>query len=268
MAKSVVHGALAFLAACGPGAPGDPSATASTSGDPPGSSSTVSSGAPPTTSTSSTTSTTSTTTATTATTTTAHDSSAGVTTTSAAPDGTSTTGTSTSTGFDTCDPGHTGDTIDDPGDVPDCVEPQVEWKEAHHDCIADCSTETELHGEGPAAGLHATRITFNIVAGVCGKGIQLQRFHIGSNPLQPAATVWAGLDCGLDPWLGSFPVTGRLADDTPFEATLTLDSYSGDWQSPDPVDPPRLFGSFTGDLVGSFEAVHCGKFDIYYDNCA
>lgn len=192
----------------------------------------------------------------------------GVTTTSAASDGTTTSGTTTSTsGFDTCDPGDTDDPIDHPGDVPTCDAPQVEWMVAHTDCIADCSTTTQLHGEGPAAGLSATRITFNIIHGACGKGLQLQRFHVGSSPLKPAAVVWALLDCGLDPWLGSHPVTGTLADDTPFEATLTIDSYAGDWQSSDPIDPPRLFGSFTGDLVGPFEAVHCGKFDKFL-NCA
>jgi hypothetical protein len=49
---------------------------------------------------------------------------------------------------------------------------------------------------------------------------------------------------------------------------MTLESYSGDWLSADPVDPPRLIGSFSGALVGPFEAVHCGSLDASSSNCS
>ncbi len=74
------------------------------------------------------------------------------------------------------------------------------------------------------------------------------------------------LECALDPWLGAHALDGTSPDDTPFATILTIDSYSGDWISEDPVDPPRLFGNFSGDLVGPFEPVHCAALDIY-SNC-
>jgi len=52
-----------------------------------------------------------------------------------------------------------------------------------------------------------------------------------------------------------------------FRATRTGWCFTSIWVSDDPVDPPRLLGSFSGDLVGPFEAVHCAALDLYYDNC-
>ena len=89
-----------------------------------------------------------------------------------------------------------------------------------------------------------TRITFGITYGACGKGLALERLYLRNNPYKRQAIVWAGIECALDPWIGDHVVQGRLADDTPFTATMTIDSYAGDWESADPVDPPRLFGSF------------------------
>lgn len=178
----------------------------------------------------------------------------------------STSGTTT-TGFETCGEGETVEPEGVPADLPFCIDPQVEWLEQHLDCALDCSDATQLHGEGPAAGLLlVSQITFSINYGVCGQGLRLQRFFLG-HPLAPQASVWAWLECGLDPWLGTFPVSGRLADGTDFSAMLTIDGYAGDWNSPDPVDPPRLFGSFTGDLVGPFDATHCAANDVRQVSC-
>lgn len=190
------------------------------------------------------------------------------TTTTTSPTTSGTTATST-TGLEPCE-----DTLaatdydrDEPGDVPQCVDAQVEWKLARVHCNIDCSTMTQLHGEGPAAGLPpVTQIAFGVDYGACGSGLTLSRFHLG-HPIKPQATLHAGIQCALDPWLGAHPVDGQLPDETSFAATMMIDSYAGDWQSDDPADPPRLFGSFSGDLVGPFEAVHCAALDIYYDNC-
>lgn len=38
-------------------------------------------------------------------------------------------------------------------------------------------------------------------------------------------------------------------------------------RGPDPVDSPRLFGSFSGDLVGPFEATHYALNDGYLFAC-
>lgn len=81
--------------------------------------------------------------------------------------------------------------------------------------------------------------------------------------------VFAGLECALDPWLGEHAVGGHLpVDGIDIAASMTIDSYAGDWDSIDPVDPPRLLGSFSGDLVGPFEAVHCAALDGHQNNCA
>ena len=80
--------------------------------------------------------------------------------------------------------------------------------------------------------------------------------------------VHAGLECALDPFLGSHEVGGWLLDSTDIDVTMTIESYAGDWHSEDPVDPRRLLGHFAGDLVGPFEAIHCAELDVFYDNCA
>ncbi len=80
--------------------------------------------------------------------------------------------------------------------------------------------------------------------------------------------IHAGLECALDPFLGSHEVGGWLLDSTDIDVTMTIESYAGDWHSEDPVDPRRLLGHFAGDLVGPFEAIHCAELDVFYDNCA
>ncbi len=191
------------------------------------------------------------------------------TTTTTSPTTAEATATST-TGLEPCEDtmAATIDTEDWPGSPPQCVDPQVEWKSHHIDCRIDCSTMTQLHGEGPAAGLRPVmQIAFGVDYSACGSGLTLSRFYLG-HPIKPLAIVNAYIECALDPWLGAHPVSGFLPDETPFEATMMIDSYAGDWLSEDPADPPRLLGSFSGDLVGPFEAIHCAAFDIYYDNCS
>lgn len=169
--------------------------------------------------------------------------------------------------FETC--GEMTDTSVEPvpADVANCVDPQIDWLSERLDCVLDCSNKTLLHGKGPAASLVlVSQITFDIGYGPCGHGLLLRRLHLG-HPSAPKATVSAYLECGLDPWIGAHAVNGWLADQTPFTATLTIDGYAGDWNSPEPVDPPRLFGSFSGDLVGPFEATHCALNDGYLFAC-
>jgi len=56
--------------------------------------------------------------------------------------------------------------------------------------------------------------------------------------------------------------------EVPLSLELTIDGFAGDWDDADPVDdPPRILGSFAGDLVGAFEAVHCAALDGYSNNC-
>ncbi len=49
---------------------------------------------------------------------------------------------------------------------------------------------------------------------------------------------------------------------------MTIDGSTGDWMSADPIDPSRIFGTFAGDLVGPFEAVHCASLDKSFWNCS
>lgn len=182
---------------------------------------------------------------------------------SATAEGTTTAGPA----FATC--GEETDTGVDPvpADVAFCVDPQIDWLEEHLDCALDCSDKTLIHGEGPAASLlMISQITFDIGYGPCGEGLLLRRLFLG-HPSAPKATVSAYLECGLDPWIGAHAVKGRLADGAAFTATLTIEGYAGDWVSPAPVDPPRLFGAFAGDLVGPFEATHCAMNDGFLFAC-
>jgi hypothetical protein len=252
---------LLLAAACGPGGPADGTGSTSdgmTGGDVTIAASTVA----PTTSTSGSS-------GSSGTSGTSEVTIADTTTTTTSGSSTSDGGATSTAGFEPCEDTILATTFleDGAGTVPKCVDAQVDWKSEHIDCKLDCSTMTDVHGDGPAAGMSpVTQVTFGIIYGACGTGITLRQFHLG-HPVKPQAIAQAYLECALDPWLGEHPVGGNLSDETPFDAVMMIDSYAGDWFSADPVDPPRLLGSFSGDLVGPFEAVHCAALDLFYDNC-
>ena len=85
----------------------------------------------------------------------------------------------------------------------------------------------------------------------------------------PGAVVFGGAECGPELWIGEYEREGKLSGSkTPIDVAMTIAGFTGDWMSVDPIDPPRIFGTFAGDLVGSFEAVHCAALDNYYWECA
>ena len=164
--------------------------------------------------------------------------------------------TTSSTGVAPCEDTIGGDPglEEVPGDNPKCADPQIEWLEDHVDCLVDCSTMTEIHGADAAAGLPViTQASFGVAYSVCGQGLALRFLRLGGLA-NPQVDFYMFLECGLDPWLGQYVITTTLPDNTPIETTLTIEGYSGDWISEDPIDPPRLFGSFSGHLAGPFEA--------------
>ncbi|WP_434420270.1 hypothetical protein [Nannocystis pusilla] len=237
--------ALALVSACGPGAPGDgPSsetADEATTGAASDSLATGSQGTGGTTTTSGTTI------ADTAESTDATDPSTATTTVA--------TGSETTT-----------------GDLPwgECEEPYLDWEEEHVDCVLDWPTTTMIHGEGPAAGLTpVTRVFFGVGYYACAlEGLELREVVL-DDPLAPSATFFGGASCGPDGWIGEHVREGELSgSNTPIDVTMTIDGFSGDWMSADPVDPPRLLGTLSGDLVGPFEAVHCAALDRAVSNCA
>ncbi|MCY1013400.1 hypothetical protein OV079_49315 [Nannocystis pusilla] len=74
-------------------------------------------------------------------------------------------------------------------------------------------------------------------------------------------------ECGPEQWPVTYELEGRFVDVSPFFTTMAIDGFIGDWLSTDPVDPPRIYGTFSGDLAGPFEAVHCAANDVFIDNC-
>lgn len=88
-----------------------------------------------------------------------------------------------------------------------------------------------------------------------------------ADPFEPTGRMFAAADCGPEQWPGVYVSTGKLTGSDELAAMLTIDGFAGDWVSAEPVDPPRFFGSFTGDLVGSFEAIHCSELDVAIFNC-
>lgn len=177
MARSSRAFGLMVMAACGPGT-SDPSGSSSASGTTSTSGSSSTAHAP------------------------TSDASATSSATTIMPETTSTAtsgvGTTVDTsmttmGFEPCGMGSTTDLGDWAGNVPECVDPQIEWMEEHLDCVLDCSTMTQLHGEGPAAALGSvTRITFGITYGACGKGLALERLYLGNNPTSARPSSGAG----------------------------------------------------------------------------
>jgi hypothetical protein len=257
---------VVLIAACGPGTPVD---TTSASGDPTGGTSlpTTSEPAPDSTSGTGASATTSGETA-------SGGSTSGETSGTTVAAATTTTGTAeTTTSTTDVEPpcvDTQGHTIAEfwPASEGDCVDPQIDWDGSHNDCIVECSTMTDVHGQGPAAGLAPmTRAAFGVAGSVCWPGLTLQRVRLGDLAV-PQIELIPGLACGLDPWLGEHVLHPQLADGTELAVIMTIEGFGGDWLSVDPVDPPRLFGSLSGDLVGPFEALHCAGLDSYYDSCA
>lgn len=74
------------------------------------------------------------------------------------------------------------------------------------------------------------------------------------------------IDTGLyDNWIGEWDFKGAVADKGMFASPaikVTITQFAGNWDAPDPADPPRLVGTFAGDLSGPFDAVFCDKLNI------
>ena len=79
------------------------------------------------------------------------------------------------------------------------------------------------------------------------------------------------LDCAPEGWIGDHPIvkynTGGIGTAT-VTATLTIDGFSGDWDSEVPVDPPRMIGHFSGGRVGHGEVLRVDRLDTFSDRCA
>lgn len=68
-----------------------------------------------------------------------------------------------------------------------------------------------------------------------------------------------------DNWAGSWELSGGVHDKGKFAApavTVTITQLAGNWDAPDPGDPPRLIGTIDGDFVGTFDAVYCDQLDV------
>lgn len=182
-----------------------------------------------------------------------------ITGTTNASDGPATTGTTTGIPADTT-------TTEQP--PPPCV-PETDWNEPHFDCLIDWPVTTKLQGVGPAASLGAvTKIFFGVRDEACIDGLSLEVPLAVGDPVTPAAVLYSIVaECGPEQWPGTYDLQGFLTDDSTFSTIMKIDGYLGDWQSPDPVDPPRIFGTLSGDLVGTFEAVHCATIDMFFNNC-
>lgn len=157
------------------------------------------------------------------------------------------------------------------GELPwgECEQPYVDWVVEHLDCIVDWPTMTMVHGEGPASSLTpVTRVFFGVKYYAClPEGLTLG-YVILDDPLMPTATIFASAACGPDKWIGEIDSIGELSGSkVPIKLTMTIDSFTGDWVNNNPVDPPRILGTFTGDLVGPFEAVHCAALDEAVWDC-
>lgn len=63
-------------------------------------------------------------------------------------------------------------------------------------------------------------------------------------------------------WIGTWPAFGTLFDKgmSAFASrpdSVTITGFAGNWDAPDPDDPPRLLGALEGPISGPFDAVYC-----------
>ncbi|MFY0538395.1 hypothetical protein [Nannocystis pusilla] len=66
-------------------------------------------------------------------------------------------------------------------------------------------------------------------------------------------------------WVGDWTldsdiITGNSVD--PVASQLEITGFAGNWSVTDPSDPPRLLGTLTGDVAGTFDAVFCDHLNI------
>ena len=132
---------------------------------------------------------------------------------------------------------------------------------------------TMVHGEGPLANIKPiTQVYFGIFGWVCkpGNTLEIMRVRAPDGPFLEFAEEHV-LECAPEGWIGDHPIvkynTGGVGTAT-VTATLTIDGFAGDWDSEVPVDPPRVIGHFSGDLVGPVELLRCDLLDTFIDRCA
>lgn len=134
---------------------------------------------------------------------------------------------------------------------------------------------TAVKGKTPLGQFSADRAYFGAVD-INGILIQphLMLLSPGADPLTefaehsgntgPIVEDWDFTDV-YDLWLGPWETVSDVIAKNMFAnvaVTITITELAGNWDAPDPNDPPRLLGSFAGDLSGPFEAIYCDKLDI------
>lgn len=136
-------------------------------------------------------------------------------------------------------------------------------------CPLDFPTKTLVEGVGPADGIEPiTAFYFGIFGWACQQGNALDELD-AREPFGPRVGFVRDerQPCGPEGWIGDHAVD-EVGPFLSVTATMTVEGFAGDWDSEVPDDPPRIFGHFSGDLVGPFEAIRCDQLDLYIDNCS
>lgn len=199
--------------------------------------------------------------------------------------GPSTTGPDTSTSASTSSgPSSTGTTDVSTGSDPSDTAgvkfdlPASQWP---HPALVGCTLAappgTDIKGQttlGPFAG---DRAYFGVVVGlnqgiianpnllILSPGADLQtELTEQQGSTGPIVLGWTDTEFFAD-WIGQWVFGGHVVHKGMFVAPsvdVTITEFAGNWDANDPADPPRLVGTFAGDLAGSFDAVFCDKLNI------
>lgn len=160
-----------------------------------------------------------------------------------------------------------------PPDVPSDMPPQTGLVGCH----LDAPPGTAVEGDTDAGAFVAHRAYFGVIAAFDDPWAPILLFASPEadpavevvNPNGVTGPVLHG-DVSTDlleqgGWLGTWTFFGTVY--VPGQAhfppglTVTIEALAGNWDVPDPNDPPRLVGTLAGPIAGPFDAIYCDKLD-------
>lgn len=187
------------------------------------------------------------------------------------PDGA--TGSSTTT--DSGAPTNSGpDTT--PPDLPPKFDVGVDPWAALSGCPLEAPAGTDIHGDTALGPFTSTRAWFGVtiwgmtpMLAFLGPGadpdVELDSHEGMTGPVLHGAALTDSLSLG---WIGTWPLSTVLStggEEVDIELIIIIDALAGNWDTRDPDDPPRIIGSVSGPVSGSFDAVYCSRVDFAPD---
>jgi hypothetical protein len=106
------------------------------------------------------------------------------------------------------------------------------------------------------------RPTLLVLSPEADPAVEFEQQDGSSGPILSVYEVDTAFELGM--WLGTSENLGSVYAGGMTDVvavTITITELAGNWDVADPLDPPRLVGSFAGEISGDFDAVYCDELD-------